>query len=147
MPKLPAKEAKAVNDTESQSFTPVPPGLYPAILEEVNTGQGDKGPYWSWQYTIPEGFDHAGRKFWNITSLSEASRFKMKETFDAFGVPATTDTDELIGTAVTLRIGIRTIQKGERAGEQANSVTEVLPYNEGDFEPAEKPEGEEEEPF
>ena len=129
MPKLPPTTASAVNNTEAAtSFAPVPPGMYPALLRDVKIKDGNSGPYWVWEYEIPAGYEFAGRRFWNNTSLSEASRPFLKKAFDAFGVSADTNTDELCGQWVTLRIGTRVIRDGERAGEVANTVTEVLPY-------------------
>jgi hypothetical protein len=131
MPKLPAKVAKEVDSTEAAgSFAPIPPGLYAAVLKEVELKDGTNGPYWVWMFEIPEGYEYEGRRFWNNTSLSEKSRPFLKKVFDAFGVPAGTDTDELCGQWVTLRIGNRVIKEGERAGETANTVSEVLPYDE-----------------
>jgi hypothetical protein len=52
--------------------------------------------------------------------------------FDAFGVSADTDTDTLVGSYAILSIGTRTIQKGARAGQLANTIREVLPYADAD---------------
>ncbi len=129
MPQLSSEVASEVDEAEVQDFTPVEPGIYPARLREVTVKEGQKAPYWNWEYEIPEGHEKAGRRFWNVTSLSEKARFKLKETFDAFGVPTTTDTDELIGGLVNLQITHRTIQQGEKAGQLANQVEKVLPFD------------------
>lgn len=128
MPKMPDAVAAEVDATEGGSFAPIPPGVYPAVLTEVNVKEGAKGPYWQWVYEIPEGREYAGRRFWNNTSMSEAARFKVKEAFDAHGVPANTDTDELVGTWVSLSVSLTTIQSGEKAGQPTNNVANVLPY-------------------
>lgn len=134
MPKLPAKAAKAVDSTEAAGgFEPIPSGLYFAFLRSVEVKDGPSGPYWVWEYEIPEDHEYGGRRFWNNTSLSEKSKPFLKKAFDAFGVSADTDTDELCGQMVTLRIGLRTISKGERQGETANTVSEVLPYDGADL--------------
>jgi hypothetical protein len=130
MPKLAAKVAKAVNATEAAgSFEPIPAGIYAAVLKEVETHEGDNGTYWSWVFEIPEGYEFEGRRFWNNSSLSEKARPFLKKVFDAFGVPADTDTDELCGQWVNLRIAQRTIKSGDRKGELGNTIAEVLPYD------------------
>ena len=128
MPKLASKDAQLVEETESTGFEPVPAGIYPARLVDVSVGEGAKGPYWKWEYEILVGYEHAGRKFWNITSLSPKAAFKMKETFEAFGVSPDTDTDLLLGKDVTLQVGVGTIQSGERTGQSTNVVNQVLPF-------------------
>jgi hypothetical protein len=134
MPKLPASEAEAVEEFEGGEFEALPDNLYVGRLREVTVGAGPKGPYWTWVYEIPEDYEYAGRRFWNTTSLSEAARFKMKESFDAFGVPAGTDTDELCGQLVVLQVGHRVIPTGARAGQLQNQVEAVLPYSEEEAE-------------
>jgi hypothetical protein len=130
MPKLPPKVAKGVDAAEApEGFTPIPPGLYPAFLRSVNVKEGDNGAYWVWEYEIPEGYEYAGRRFWNNTSLSEKSKPFLKKAFDAFGVSADTNTDELCGQWVTLRVGNRVRQDTK---ELTNTVSEVLPYNDGE---------------
>jgi hypothetical protein len=128
MPKLDKKTASAVDNTEAAGggFEPIPAGLYFAFLRSVEVKDGPSGPYWVWEYEIPEDHEYAGRRFWNNTSLSEKSKPFLKKAFDAFGVSADTNTDELCGTMVTLRIGIRTRKDTK---ELANTVAEVLPYD------------------
>lgn len=143
MPKLTKQRAKKVEAAEGGSFDVLDDGMYVGRLREVTVGEGNAGPYWQWVYEIPEGFEHAGRRFWNITSLSEKADWKMKETFDAFGVPADTDTDELCGQLVLLSVSQVTQQKGKNAGKLTNQVDEVLPYD-PDAETIEEGGGEEE---
>ena len=144
MPKLTKAKAKAVGESETTSFEPYTPGLYVVVLEEVQAGpelQGPAGPYWkavcSVESTYPD-LEHArkGKTFDNL-SLSDAADWKMKQFFGAFGMTADTDTDELIGHRAVQRLGITTIQKGPRAGEDSTDVVEWLPYEaeDGDEEP------------
>jgi hypothetical protein len=127
MPKLPTKAAKAVDETEAATgFAPIPPGLYQAFLREVKVKDGPNGPYWVWEFEIVDGEEYAGRRFWNNTSLSEKSRPFMKAVFDAFGVPADTNTDELCGCIVTLQIGNRTRTDTK---ELTNTIKGVLAYD------------------
>lgn len=53
--------------------------------------------------------------------------------FDAFGYTPDSDTDEMVGERAVIRIGQRTIQSGNRAGEESNQVTAVLPLSSVDW--------------
>ena len=104
-------------------FEPIEDGVYHAILKDVDaTRNGPKGPYWSWEFEIVDE-NAKGRKQWNNTSLSQAWAFK--QTFDAFGVPPDTDTDEIIGKLCKIVVSTRTIQDGPRKGETTNQVDRV----------------------
>lgn len=96
------------------------------------TREGPAGPYWSWEYEILDG-EFMDRRLWNNTTLAENAQFGLKQTFDAFGVPTDTDTDELLGKVVRLSVSQRTIQKGPRTGELSNNVDRVMPPD-PDFE-------------
>lgn len=137
MPKLPKKRAKEVEATESQSFDPLENGRYIGRLRDVTVKDGKEYPYWSWEFDNIRSLDgestYPGRQ-WANTSLSPKADFKMKEAFEAFGVPADTDTDELIGDEVILVVGTRTIKEGDRKGEQTNTVNNLLPLTEGTLE-------------
>lgn len=130
MPKLPNSTVKSVNESESQGAL-MPDGVYRMRLREVEASKnnGPSGfPYWTWTFEVPEDADEfKKRRQWLTTSLSDKAAFKLKETFDAFGATPDTDTDELIGQYVDVVVGSRTIQKGARTGELANTVEKVLP--------------------
>ena len=129
MPKLNSDVAERVNSAED-GFKPVDEGVYTLQLaEDVSVHEGGKGPYWKWTFVIPEGMQHAGRKFFTNTSLSEAAFFKLKETFGAFGVATDTDTEDLVGQKVKALITIKTIQGGARAGEPGNEISRLLPLD------------------
>lgn len=127
MPKLSDEKAKAVNADEGNVLLEDGTVVI-ATLTEVEPDEGQKGPYWAWKYKVSQDSPAGkGRVFTNRTSLSDAAYWKLKETFDAFGVSADTDTDDLIGHAVRLQITQRTINQGARAGELTNDVKAVLP--------------------
>lgn len=135
MPKLNKKTAKAIEETESGGFSLLENGRYIGKLREVTVKPGKEYDYWSWEFDNLRAIDDPdtiipGRQ-WANTSLSPKAAFKMKEAFEAFGVPADTDTDELIGEDVILVVGTRTIKEGDRAGEQANQVNNLLPLSDG----------------
>lgn len=146
-PKLSKKVAKMVNETEGQDFPLIPDGKYVGVLREVKVSEapGESGShYWMWFYEKADDTDDTeavelneewtSGRLMNITSLSEKAAFKMKEAFDAHGVSADTDTDEIVGTKVLLMVGHRTVTKGARMGELTNSIEKVLPWDgeEGD---------------
>lgn len=128
MAKLNKQAQKQTEAAESSSFDPVPDGVYYLKLVDVDTTrEGPAGPYWSWEFDIVESDDHNGRKQWNNTSLSEKAAFKMKETFEAFGVPLDTDTDDMLGMVVKGQISQRVIQSGDRKGEIGNQIDRLRP--------------------
>lgn len=129
MPKLNDETASKVENAED-GFKPVPEGVYTLkLVEDVDVKEGQKGPYWKWTFEIPEGMEHAGRKFFTNTSLSDAAYFKLKETFAAFGVPTNTDTEDLVGQQVKALIITKTIQGGSRVGELGNEISKLLPLD------------------
>lgn len=133
MAKLNKENAKKA-DNASSAFEPVDPGAYHMKLVAVDASKsGPKGPYWSWEFDIVEPGEAQGRKQWNNTSLSDEAMFSFKQTFEAFGVPTDTDTDDLIGNVVKGIVSIRTIEQGPRKGELANQIDRLAPADE-DFE-------------
>lgn len=124
MAKLNKGKAKEAAEATS-GFEPVEDGVYHARLKEVDpTREGPKGPYWSWEFEIVEPGPAFKRKQWNNTSLGQA--WSLKQTFDAFGVPTDTDTDEVVGKVVRIVLSTRTIQSGPREGELTNQVDRVI---------------------
>lgn len=139
MPKLNGTVAEQVNSAESGSAL-IEEGTYEMVLIEVAaTGQDGKplvgaaGPYWKWTLAFPEDAPrYAKRRQWVNTSLSADSAWKMKEHFDAFGVPADTDTDDLIGRHCLVHIGTRRIansNKPEKIGDTVNTVKKLMPLD------------------
>jgi len=101
------KAMQKQTENASSGFDPIPDGVYHFKLRDVDaTRTGAKGPYWSWEFECVEE-PYVGRRVWNNTSLSENAAFMMKQTFDAFGVPLDTDTDEMIGNVVRLVVSVR----------------------------------------
>jgi hypothetical protein len=125
MAKLNKENAKKV-DAASSGFDPIPGGVYHARLVNVDSSKaGAAGPYWSWEYKIAGG-EYDGRRLWNNTTLAEGKQFGLKQTFEAFGVPTTTDTDDLCGKLVKLQVGVRVIQQGPRQGEEVRAPRQPL---------------------
>lgn len=121
-------------------FEPVDAGWYHLRLRDVDSDrEGPKGPYWTWEFESVEP-GTIGRRFWNNTSLGEKSLGFMKATFEAFGVPLDTDTDDMCGEIVKAKISVRTIQAGNRKGELTNQIDQLVPKDE-DFELSEEATG------
>jgi len=136
MPKLSADVAAEVEKAEGQAFEVIDEGIYRAVLEgEVEVKEGANGIYWRWVFKLTdEGF--TSRKMFLNTSLSEAARWRLNEVFKAFGVPADTDTDELIGKPVRLYVIQRIIKEGTRKGDLSNDIKQVLPAEDSASEDA-----------
>ena len=138
--KLNKKVASAVDKQEDRGdFEAMPPGIYEFKLRSVEPAEGAKGPYWKWEFECVED-EYKGRRQWLNTSLSENALWKFKEVFKAFGVPADTDTDELVDEHVNLVISQAIIQQGQRKGEMGNQVDRVKAItDDGDDEDDDSP--------
>jgi len=125
---------RASKISEGGSFEPLPEGVYHVRLAEVDSDRkGAAGPYWLWKFDVVEpGYEN--RKVFNNTTLAEGKDFMLGNTFAAFGVDATTDTDDLCGQIVRVRIRHRVIQQGSRAGEIGENVAAIMPKAD-DFNP------------
>lgn len=138
MPKLSNETAQKTAAAEGGNFEPLPEDVYTATLYgEVQVREGASGnPYWSWTFKIAEG-PHTGRTLWLSTGLSDQALWRLKEVFAAFGVPADTDTDDLIGRRVKLLVTQKIIGAGSRKGEIGNEIQSLLPA-EGNDTPTNK---------
>ena len=126
MPKLNPTRAAQVAQVETTSYEPLPDGVYPAKLRDVTTHEGRTAPYWRWEYEITDP-QYAGRRMWYNTSLSDRALWRLRNVFDAFCVPADTNTDDLIGLSVQLAVGSEIQEQGAGAGQTRNVVRDVLP--------------------
>ena len=111
-------------------------GIYLARLNDKVKVWDGKTVTWAWPFVIEAEANgaaqkFAGRKIDHKTWISDAAFFRLKATFDAFGVPSSTDTDELIGKQVRLKITVKDDYRGEIDDEtglvkQVNDVREVM---------------------
>lgn len=154
MPKLAAKDRKKVQKAEAVGggFEPLKPGKYVAELSNVEAKNSAAGnPMWVAEFTEIHNLDgekQPGRQWYNLNlpttneppegytkgaekweQYQNLCAGRIKAFFEAFGFTVDSDTDELIGERVVLQIGVRTIQNGDRAGEQTNSVNGVQPLD------------------
>jgi hypothetical protein len=102
------------------------PGVYTARLAKVEATQAKSSGAAMWALEFDEvrtldGKKCAGRQWTNLV-LTDAVMWKVGQFFAAFGVPSSTNTDELINHRCRLQIGKRVIQQGSRAGQEGNEV-------------------------
>lgn len=152
MPKLDAKMAQAVEETESTGggeYSLIEPGRYFATLSDIEAREGRYGPQWSATFTditSADGKRQPGRQWYNLNvpvdghmhpsyqngedkwqKFQDVNRSRMKQFFHAFGYTTDSDTDEMLGEQAVIEIEIRTIQNGPRTGERVNSIKSVHP--------------------
>lgn len=153
MPKLDAAVAKSVEDASSDiGFKPMPPGVYGARLESVDSkttkytgapawnltfgelvsrdGESMRGKQFVWLNlpqdpdVVPATYKNGPEKWKNAQSMSTS---RLKQFFEAFGAEPDVDTDELLGEHCALRVGVREAQRGMNQGKPENFVVEILP--------------------
>jgi hypothetical protein len=148
MPKLDSNTAQRVqsgaDNAGDGNFEVLPEGLYllrmrgVEVKEVGNNGKEPKlygAPMWTWEFEIPEGQEHAGRRFWTNRILPMDNGYqhadfmlsKFVDPFTALGGTIDTDTDELVGKICKGYIVERVIEKGARAGERSNSLEDLVP--------------------
>ncbi len=130
MPQLSADVAQKAAEAEGQDFELLPEDIYEVLLkQDVTIEEGAKGPYWQWIFAIPEGLEHANRQFWVNTSLGDNALWKLNEVFAAFGVPTSTNTEDLVGRRVKVVVVQKIATAGKKKGEMVNEVKQVLPLS------------------
>ena len=101
--------------TSTKNFDPLPPGWYAASITEaeLKTTKMGSGEYIKVRYTIT-GPTHQGRVvFGNLNTRNaslkaeEIGRAQLGEILRAIGVPVLSDTDQLIGGTLQIKVVIR----------------------------------------
>lgn len=134
MPHLPQEVQEQAEAAEGSGFALLEPGPYVVRLADIDmTRSGPAGPGWSWEFDVIEMEDgtppaRSGAKLWDYTSMSSKAAWKVKQVFEAFGVPLDIDTDELIGELAVAVVSQQTQQKGKRQGQLVNNIEELRPY-------------------
>jgi hypothetical protein len=161
MPKLDKKMAKAVSSAEISTgdFPLLDPGYYYAQLNEVEVLDGNYAPRWNVSfYNLHKketGEAATGRQWYNINvpadgpapanytngdkkwaAFQSMSLGQLHGFFDAFGYSTDSDTDEMIGEWVVLKVAIEVIKQGDRKGDKTNRV-KALTAVPDDFDPTE----------
>lgn len=147
MPKLAKKMAAAAASAEISTgdFPLLDPGYYYAQLNEVEVLDGNYAPRWNVSFfnlhKAETGESVTGRQWYNINvpetgpapanytngdkkwaAFQSMSLGQLHGFFDAFGYSTDSDTDEMIGEWVKLKVGIEVIKSGNRQGEKTNRV-------------------------
>ena len=128
MPQLNETKAAEVHDVENRGGI-LEPGVYEVVLKDVEARPGKVAPMWTWKFEIPEGHPRAGRQFFHNTSLADNALWKLRETFDAFGVDTTTNTDTLIGRKCKALVYKSIAEQGKRQGQFVNAIQELMPLS------------------
>lgn len=137
MPKLAHDIAQeAEEQAQKGGPEPLPEGIFVLRLldVEVSDNPGDSGyHYWKWHFRV-EDEGYKGRELWRNTSLSPKALGILGNTFEGFGVPADTDTDELCGKLTMAMVKQKIIEFGKRKGDLGNEISYFMPYDEDSAE-------------
>ncbi|ASZ74356.1 hypothetical protein SEA_KINGBOB_42 [Arthrobacter phage KingBob] len=150
MPKLPKKVAAAVESAEAISgdFPLLEVGFYYAQLADVEVQDGNYAPVWNLTFEnlhkVTTGEKASGKQWLRLNVVTEEkapanytggdkkwaafhnmSKGQLKSFFEGFGYTPDSDTDEMIGEWAQIKVGVRTIQSGERKGEKVNDVKSI----------------------
>ena len=128
MPKLDDALASKVDSQESTgSREPLPPNEYRARLRSITPKVASTGSnMWTAEWEVVEG-EHSGRLLWSNLVFVDTALWKVKEFFDAFGVPSSTHSDELLSCTAKLVVSQRIIQSGPKQGQLGNNIDATLP--------------------
>lgn len=114
-----AKIKYDVRGVESRDFSPPPPGLYRAKIEEVNEKTSSAGNEMLEVVLEISRGDHKGARLWDYVVLTEAAAWKLKQFLQAVGLVSgkkergTLDTSKIVGTEVQVRVKNETDDSGE----------------------------------
>jgi len=125
------KEAWDPNEAPPSNFVVLEDGDYIVRLlsVEVSDNVGPSGyHYWNWKFEEV----NSGNWIWTITSLSPKALGSLGQMFAAFGVPADTPTESLLGDCVGATVSKVVQAKGKREGEWTNQIETVWPAAEHD---------------
>lgn len=141
----------------TQGYPVLPPGKYLATLNNVEERFTREGyPSWSAEFSElrdADGVRHPGRTWLNLNlpmdpkkvpadyqprtsskppaeawaARQNAAANQLKAFFAAFDTTSDTDTDDLVGREVVLKVTNRTIQSGPKVGELVANVAEIHP--------------------
>ncbi len=125
--------------TGTKNFDPLPPGWYGASITEaeLKTTKDGSGQYIKVRYTIT-GPTHEGRVvFGNLNTRNaslkaeEIGRAQLGDVMRAIGVPSVSDTDQLIGGVLQIKIVIRPAdgqyaEQNEIKGYKANDGSALV---------------------
>lgn len=118
---------------ESQDYTPLPPGDYPATItaSEMKGNAAGTGSYLKMEFTI-QGDIYSGRKLFANLNLDnpsqqavEIARGELRNITIACGKKVIQDSEELHNIPLMLTVGQ---EKRKDNGELTNKIRKYLPY-------------------
>ena len=130
-------------DDAATGFAPMPPGWYPAEIEkaELKTNKNQTGRYLQLEMTVV-GEKYANRKLWAMITLVnpnekavEIGQRELAALGQAAGLPVITDSDELLGKTVQVKIKV----DQDEGYEPKNVVTGYKPVGEVSNTPRQTP--------
>lgn len=120
----------------TSSYDPIPEGNYDATITQADlkpTNDGT-GQYIKLRLDII-GPSHQGRVVFSNLNIKNASakaeeigRQQLGDIMRAIGLPRVTDTDQLIGGSVNIKLAIRAARTDEKTGRTYDASNEVKAY-------------------
>lgn len=117
MPKLSKANASAAKKAAAENpFALLPDGYYKAKLVEVKGGKSSKGDHmWTWLFKVEK------KDLREYTVIKDTMMWKLGQIFEAFGVSADTDTEELVGKTITVEVGSEMFD-GKKGPREVNRI-------------------------
>jgi hypothetical protein len=119
----------ALDFTGVETREVLPVGEYAVEVVNIETKEGNKGPYLNWEFTVATG-PFKGKKLWNITSLAQQSLWVLRRQLEALGVKTTSGKFNLNTEALTgLKMGVK-IEHKDFEGKTKAKIIDVFPLTE-----------------
>jgi hypothetical protein len=130
-------------------YEPVPPGLYTAILVNIEEATSQHGTYFRWQFVIEDEGEHEDRKvFANVSDKfgpqSKARRWCEQMIGRAIRKGEQFDTDALLGKSYHIMVSNTPEDERGRVYDNVENVHQVRPKEPPKPEKTDKPESPEE---
>ena len=128
--------ANDLPDDTGGDYTPLPEGEYSVTIKdaEVKATNDGTGQYIKLRLDV-QGPTHAGRVVFsniNIRNKSEQAeqigRGQLKAVMSALGIATLTDTDQLIGGQLIVKLSVRAARTDEKTGKSYEASNDVKAY-------------------
>lgn len=128
--------ANDLPDDTGGDYTPLPEGEYSVTIKdaEVKATNDGTGQYIKLRLDV-QGPTHAGRVVFsniNIRNKSEQAeqigRGQLKAVMSALGIATLTDTDQLIGGQLIVKLSVRPARTDEKTGKSYEASNDVKAY-------------------
>lgn len=138
MPSLPQELLEPTQEAAETSgdFTAMDPGVYTARLGKCDADRTRDGKKAMWKLEFDQIYDLDGTKkggrLWSNITLEESVAWKIAQFFAAFGVPTSTNTDEMINVRCRLEVSKRVQEFGKNKGKEVNDIDRFVALAESD---------------